>query len=544
MPNVTIKLDNNQPLTAGGQDLNIMITGKPPKGGQPINLSGLTLGVSTKWSDFISGNSAQTISFDYMDSGRLYYGYGNMNDAPEGSTDQPVPYWGRYYGVIEFAYVPGDDGIYLDITDVNLVALPISITGTTSNGMPFKLGYKTSADDMRTALITNNINDGSGCVVKKWNNQPPTAGDLAAVITCRSGNQKIVSPTAGTYRCYNYSFDSYITSLRNDKTPIIIVSDAGTDSGETVTFTGSFTTGDNVVELTGSNGDTLNIPATVGGDPNFSNGIIYQCDGGKVSYNGHLIAQNYKAGTNSPLTADQVIYSNSTTRNIFIGMNEGRFVPSTTQIAANEYANWATMKPWPGTEGNQYAKYVYENCNAYGYPYADKFLSALVIADISDPTNNPIVISSCPNNKPCNYGGSNPSGTITSDYLLTIGPDSVSNMGDVKIESADGTLLTIIKPNQAGTYSGNIPTTSGWNKILFSTPNKYILYQTSPTPQVIAQDGSGATAIDCLYVGDPSVLKPGWQIGFTKNTATGKYTLGLGDHLKWNDKASSPAIPS
>ncbi|MEM7366943.1 MAG: hypothetical protein AAF587_00010 [Bacteroidota bacterium] len=540
-------------------DVYFMITGKQADG-RPINLNPeVQIGVSYKLHDYIKGSTGGKITFDYLDSGRLYIGYGELPykstvappyKNPAGHTDQPVPYWKRYYGVVEFAYVPGDTGLWIDLTDVNLVALPISLSGFTQYGQKFKLGYKITAEELRKRIIPQiGLTDSCSDPYK------PTDG-VASIIDCVSGFKKVVSPTAGNTGCWA-SFDQYIHDLKNDETQIAILSDV-TQAAYHVPFTGSFqnvTDGDDyLITLHGAAkpttfgapdpGITYDLQIQLG---QFTTSHIYACANGFIHFakteNGKTTKATipFNAPGASGFSSDDLIVSNSTVRNLLIGMNEGRFYPSpSTKVdPRNDNTNWGTkgyeafqqinLNDPAKNRGNQYAYLVYENANAYGYPYADKYLSALAVANV----NHPVVITACSETAPCGYSKHPP--MSRSPYTFNIGVGSGS-LGEISIQGAGAPFKSSgFEPAKDGAYSGGIIAPDGWSKMYFAGAgdDKYIYYKDPET------GGNALHNVDSD--GKPCLLgsggKPATAIWFDKN-------LRFGGPLKWNDGAGPASDPT
>ncbi len=572
---VTIQLANLRPPLSVGSNpaedyvLNFMITGTPVTG-HPINLnSGLSLHTSTGLDDYINGPNNGIITFDYLDSGRLYIGYGPLpygtkhdeytvgeeyripNSA--GTTVQPVPYWKRYYGVIEFAYVPGDTGLWIDMTNVNLIGLPTCISGYTVFGETFNMGYNGSVETIRQT-VEGIIGTTGGCPgANPSNTSDPNYTGIASKITCVTGFNKVVSPTAGNSACWR-SFDAYLTALNQYNTPISITSDAPTSGGTPITFTGNFNnvTGstDNVITLSSSDSTyTLNIELG-----EFSTANIYACANGKVVFNTKTVPFNMSDddATAAGFTPGEQIISNSTVRNILIGMNEGRFVPATSAgsslIDANNNENWggpgATYGPFPNDAyGNQYAKLVHENINGYGYPYADKYLGALIVAN----NEQTVTITACAEqgSNTCGFNSNPPSSSSPYSFIIGAGSQGLGNI----IIGSSGKSAPIAPDQTTGSYEGEFLASDSWAKMTFLGPdgswtNRYIYYKLTElsNPRINPLAMTDAHGNQCLQQNGADI--PPYTIWWQSGDGPGSAELKMPSNLTWNEAAGPAVLPT
>jgi hypothetical protein len=240
----------------------------------------------------------------------------------------------------------------------------------------------------------------------------------------------------------------------------------------------------------------------------FTTQLIYQCDGGTILYNGKKLPQN-RTAQNDPTgnPAEQVI-TNSTYRNLLIGMNEGYLSPT----GINYSANFAGLTPF-ANGGSAYAKVIHANSNSYGFPYADSNLKVLVQASPSDLITMTILTDSEAknyDNDPPQNGNQPSSGT----YQFGIGAGS-SSLGTITIGG------WVYLPNAAGAYGGFLPTVTEWTQMNFSGPGKYIWFKTT---------GNGlVSASGCFTSGDTQWLKK---------------ILTWGASVAWKSGAASPPKPT
>jgi hypothetical protein len=136
-------------------------------------LEGIELRQSTSMADFFARNSSHSFSATKLVSARLYVGYGPMGPNPDPNSLQ-------YYGRIEFSRNPDvDNGVWLNLSNVDLVGLPLTLKGKASDDrQPFSLGYRKSVKD----------------IVGDMKSRALTRQDPAVVKDCGSGRTKIIAP--------------------------------------------------------------------------------------------------------------------------------------------------------------------------------------------------------------------------------------------------------------------------------------------------------------------------------------------------------------
>ena len=319
-----IKIVNDR----GDEDqLNVLLTA-----GSSSGLTGIKLGVSTLLPD------VSKICADTLVSARLYVGYGTLPATPV--SDQ-------YYGWVEFSKGPADSCVWINLSNVDQTGLPLTLEGTTPDGKSWSLGYKNS--------ITKIINQLESII-------KPNCG---AIIKCKSCQPKIVAPNIKP-ECYR-SYDDYLNTLTKANAKLTIVSDTP-EGGQPVTFTGNFLPAsgpkDPIISLSGDSHTFVIYKEQ------FTTEIIYRCDGGTIQFDGKTVPDN------DPSKTPQATISNSTFREICIGMNEGYFTPT----GENNSAKFPSLKPFQNGRGSQYAEIIHENSNSYGFPYADSNLKVLIQA--------------------------------------------------------------------------------------------------------------------------------------------------------------------
>jgi hypothetical protein len=241
--------------------LNLMLTATSDSG-----LEGVQLGKSTLINDFFSGNPSHSFSAETLVGSRLYVGYGPMPSAPDPNSNQ-------YYGWVEFSRKDVDEGVWLNLSNVDIVGLPLTLKGKLADdGKPFSLGYKKPVTEIISEMKTRAL----------------TRQDPAVVKDCGGGRTKIVAPNIQFpfYRQY----DDYLNTLTMAGAKLTIQTDTPKD-GTSKTFTGSFSNGryqdlpDAVPIITITCGsDTFQILKN-----QFNTEYLYRCDGGTILFNGESL---------------------------------------------------------------------------------------------------------------------------------------------------------------------------------------------------------------------------------------------------------------
>ena len=348
MSKFTFKIVNNR---GDETQLNLLLTVASGDSG----LEGIEIGKSTVLAEFFSRNPSHSFSADKLVSCRLYVGYGAMTSSPDPNSNQ-------YYGWIEFSRNPAaDQGVWLNLSNVDIVGLPLTLSGKSIEGQPFSLGYKKSVNDIISDIKSRALTSEGPAVVKD----------------CGGGRTKIVAPNIQFpfYRRY----DDYLNALTTAGARLTIRTDTPKD-GTSKTFTGSFARGtyqaladsDPILTLR-SDTEQFQILKS-----QFTTEYLYRCDGGHVVFNGESVPQNRddKDGTFA-----SAVYTNSLFRNLCIGINEAYF----TADGINDSSKFSSDKPFRNGQGNVYAQIMHEASNSYGFPYADSNLKTLLVAAIDTP---------------------------------------------------------------------------------------------------------------------------------------------------------------
>ncbi|WP_420385878.1 beta-1,3-glucanase family protein [Roseivirga sp.] len=449
MSSTTITINNKRTAatTGNSEQLNVLLTADSHS-----NVTGLTVGQRTALGQSL------TFSFEYIKSGRLYVGYGDFDNPP-------TPNGSTYFGWIEFTRTSSDSVVWINLSNVDIVGLPLTIAGTDSSGNSFSCGYETPMIEPKGTKGTGILKQLEAVLTDNAN------GNSAALIKCGSGQTKVLGPNhmPGSYRPY----DNYITSLIGQKdskghavnVPLTILSDTP-KNGSPVRFTGSFHAKDAdgfIISLASEDGNhLLKIK-----EADLTTQIIYQCDGGHLYYSnsGASGLKKYpqnRTSVNDPNShaADQTI-SNSTFREIMIGLNEGYFSGGVN--AVNDNTQFPGMIPFASGYGSQYAQVIHENSNSYGFPYADSNLKVLITAEVGST----ITVDAIDDTVAAGYQA--PSDNTSNEpqsgtYSLGIGSGS-AGLGVIKINN-----WRYIATD--GAYGGFLPDLPDWTKMEFTGAGK------------------------------------------------------------------------
>ena len=347
MSKFTFKVVNNR---GDETQLYLLLTATGATG-----LEGIQLGQSTPIKDFFTASPSHSFSAETLLGSRLYVAYGTMPPAPDPNSNQ-------YYGWVEFSRNNTDKGVWLNLSNVDIVGLPLTLSGKLADdGKPFSLGYKRPVKDIVSDMKTRAL----------------TRQDPAVVKDCGDGRIKIVAPNIQFpfYRGY----EDYLNTLTTAGARLTIQTDTPINAPSMI-FTGAFTKGSYpdlpdaaaIVTVT-SGSDTFEILKS-----QFTTEYLYRCDGGSIIFNGAKLPQNRPDNGAQDASA---VYTNSLFRNLCIGINEGYF----TADGANDSGKFASDKPFGNGRGNVYAQIIHDNSNSYGFPYADANLKTLLVAAIDQP---------------------------------------------------------------------------------------------------------------------------------------------------------------
>lgn len=331
-------------------DIHLLLTATSATG-----LQGLELGKSTSLRDFFGANASHSFAADTLVGSRLYVGYGPLPPAPDPNSNQ-------YYGWIEFSKNSGDNGVWLNLSNVDIVGLPLTLAGKLAeNAKAFTLGYRSPVTAIVSDMEAHALTSRSPAVVKD----------------CGGGRIKIVAPNIQFpfYRGY----DDYLNALTTAGAKLTIQTDTPIGA-PSMTFTGAFSKGsypglgnaDPVLTLA-SGSDKFQILKS-----QFTTEFLYRCDGGTIVFNGATLPQNRPDNGGHVASA---VYTNSLFRNLCIGINEGYF----TADGDNDSRKFASDKPFGNGKGNVYAQIIHDNSNSYGFPYADANLKTLLVAAVDHP---------------------------------------------------------------------------------------------------------------------------------------------------------------
>lgn len=486
----TYEIKVNYDRTEDPATIGLLLTAYVPIPG----LVGITQGVPISIADFKRANKSMTITLGDTNGGRLYVGILPFPDPTEkGLPPAPVPCEDQYYGWVEFTRLAADPCVWTNLSNVDVLGLPLTMTGTDNLNKPFALGYQTSVIDIQKSLRNSLKNS-------------PYVTD--AVVSCPGASgptsyTKIVGPNNAP-RPYP-QYDAYLKELTGKNAQLVITSDVpGAPYTGAETFTGNFTdVGENIITLTGDDHpyDTIEILRS-----QLTDDVIYSCAGGTLTFDNQTYSDN-----DGPATGDQSPQQkvhNSIFRKICVGLNEGYFV--TDHI--NYSSNFPYYKPFTKNPGNIYANAIHTASNSYGFPYSDSNLKVQALAGRTSTITLNIIKDDAVQDYTQNAGKN-----IIDSGKYQFGIGTNSNLGIVQFGNCR------YLPTSENAYGGFLPTSTKWFKMIFGTPNQYIWIKTP---------GSAAPDFEC---GDALSAKPFWS---PDNVLT------WGADIKWNPGAVAPPKPT
>lgn len=488
MTQTTIIIQNNRT----DEEIYVLLTAENmAKGQQPQHA--IPLDQATKLT------KDTVVSFETIKSARLYVSLGSIGPSPKLDDDQ-------YYGWIEFSKTDKDGTLWINLTSVDIVGLPLALSGT-ENGKPFNLGtrlpMKVPMDDPHEFSLI-------GALEKIFTKEQP----VKALVPCQKGYMKVLSPVHAP-ECYA-SFTPYLTRLCQANAPVSITSDAPARTSA-VTFKGHFTDpaknkNNNVMELKDDNGNTITID-----DKNLTTKTLYQCAGGTYLYNGKPKDFNIAIQKNGPHAGLKKIL-NSVIRNILVGFNEGYF----SENGPNDSEYFSGMKPFEHG-GNQYAQVIHQYTNSYGFPYSDGNLKTLIQADATKTVTLHVL-----KDTQTGYYEEYPVQPSTGLYQFGIGGGSMT-LGPIKINGFT------YEPDDKGAYGGFLPYLPEWTKMEFT--------------------GSGDAQNSYIWIKNGDVVEGNCLTGHhiwingskppkdTDKAPEGYTNLVWGANLKWQSGATPPPPP-
>ena len=414
-----------------GKELNFAISSSNKSTDPVTNItsnSSVQLSAETTFSISVFTGDTMNIGMDFIRSGRLYFGYGDLPVNNAGKI-APIPEGDQYYGWIEFSRLTTDNCVWINLSNVDIIGLPIALSSTT-----WSLGYKTSIEK-----IKNDVK-----------NLYPSAAITADTHTV------IVGPNVN-YKPYP-SYESYLNGLYSSGASLCINSDTLSD-GTQKQFSGNFVSSpDKHIYLKSNSGDTFVLSSS-----EFTDKIIYGGDGGTLVYNGVVVPQNRDGNS------DSVISSNSVFRNLIIGLNEGYFESYPEYSDGINYSlNYSFLKPFGenGNMGSMYAKIIHENSNSYGFAYSDSNLKTLIQSEIGQVIEIYVLADDESGSCYVDNGKSNTNSPSFGSLQFGIGGSS-NKLGDISIGNCN------YPPTSTGSYGGYLPYVDSWQKMQFGS-NGYI----------------------------------------------------------------------
>ena len=413
--------------------------------------SSVQLSAETSFNISVFTGDTMNIGMDYIRSGRLYFGYGELPKNNVGKI-APIPEGDQYYGWIEFSRLSGETCVWINLSNVDIIGLPIALSANT-----WSLGYKTSIENIKNDL----------------KNLYPNAAITADTHTV------IVGPNVN-YNPYP-SYESYLKGLYYSGASLCINSDTLSD-GTQKQFSGNFVSSpDKHIHLVSKSKDKFVLSGC-----EFTDKIIYGGDGGTLVYNGVVVPQNQSGST------DSVISSNSVFRNLIIGLNEGYFEAYPKYSDGINYSlNYSFLKPFGenGNMGSVYAKIIHENSNSYGFAYSDSNLKTLIQSEIGQVIEIYVLADDESGSCYVDNGKSNTNSPSFGSLQFGIGGSS-NKLGDISIGNCN------YPPTSSGSYGGYLPYVDSWQKMQFGS-NGYI-WINCVTMEVIDYYTDGGVQKFCL----------------------------------------------
>ena len=116
--------------------------------------------------------------------GRLYVGYGEMPPAPDPNSNQ-------YYGWVEFSRNNVDKGVYLNLSNVDIVGLPLTLKGKLADdGKPFSLGMS-FAISRDCSVRLSNLNMSSKSQAMQTRSKLELLRSANETSECDNGDQRL-----------------------------------------------------------------------------------------------------------------------------------------------------------------------------------------------------------------------------------------------------------------------------------------------------------------------------------------------------------------
>lgn len=433
-------------------------------------------------------NPKLTLTFDDTTGGRLYAGIGEF-DIPV-----PLPHGTQYYGWIEFTRKAVDTCVWLNLSNVDVLGIPLTVSGTDVTGATYSLGYAEGVTSIQNELA-NNPKITANAIIK-------CTGPSGATYTKILGPNNI--PTA--YPTYQ----TYVSTLCNANAQLSIISDIPGGTYQQETFTGGFVIPSGptgvIIDLVGNYKNRLQIT-----QDQFTDTFIYGCGGGTLLWNGAKVPQNDGPSDGSDPSPSQILHD-SVFRILCVGINEGYFLTN----GINYSSNFAYYSPFTNSPGSIYANVIHCNSNSYGFPYSDSNLKVQALAG----RNSTITFNIIGDDVAKDYSKEIAPNPLTNGkYQFGIGTNS--SLGDITM----GNVRYL--PTDKNGYGGYLPTFDDWYKMNFfgGTTEQYIWLKTP--------GASGATgSVEC---GNAFTSPP---------TFNGDNVLQWGANTVWNPGAVSPAKPS
>ena len=372
-------------------------------------------------SDLPGSAGERSITLNSFSSGRLYFSYDKKLDTsglrPDGSNTGDDAYHKRY-DKVEMTY-PGT----VNLTMVDFFAIPISLRTMDSSGGTLHLcTVYANTDDLKNTLSES------------------SSAPATVIINDDTGNFMRVESPLKMPNDYA-SMQDYIDAVKG-ATLNIKGTYLSTGGNQDYDYTGTIGT-DGTITLTMSGEETMIIPGATLADTIYTN------------------MDPYTVGSNTNKHAgDNDMYS-AVYRDIMAGFAAG-FITT----GENDSSTWWTKEPYTGQYYNKYAKGVWDEADAYGFPFNERLKAKTILLPMDD--NNGVATVELTFLNDARLSAPNITSTSSTDNSITLEWDAVSGadgyyvrVGSGEKVSVSGTSYTASGLNTGTGYTLNLSAYAG-----------------------------------------------------------------------------------
>lgn len=442
---MSIKVRINNLSGKSDEEIYIMPTGS--------GSTAIGVGKSVSLKSIKQADNSYSFDLTSLSSGRIYVSYGKLpdNQMPDEGNSGLDSYYTRY-DKMELTYPAGE----ANLTSVDSFAIPLELKTFKSNVLQTSFSLYLSANDMITklsALSSGNAKVEKDGVFIRVNSPTKSGADYDSM-------QAYVDSVAKAGISFNVKGTYF-----------------GTAGAIDYNYAASVTA-DGTISLTADGEEKITIPGDTLAD------AIYSCNGAfKIGSATHHVSEN---------TVQTNVY-----RDVISGFNFGY---ENSKYASNIKENsnaWWTQLPFSDANSyyNKYAEVIYNNSDAYGFPFSDlrrKVLAGLDDIDTLEITILPDDMLSAPTIK---------SKTIT-DTSVTLKWDAVNGASSYKIrqegktdvQTVSDTSISIDQLDAGTAYTFYISSIDGTK----SSPERRISLMTSGTASPVS--GSYAFSVTLYFL--------------------------------------------